>query len=827
MLKIENDGTFDLATGRSRREVHWKNKEWTWSKLVNKLSTTHRTAETHTEYMASKKGRQDEIKDVGGFVGGYLDKGRRKIDSVVHRQVITLDIDFGRSDVWGDFTLLYDNAAAIYSTHKYTPESPRLRLIIPLDRPVLPDEYTAISRRLAGVIGIENFDHTTFQPERLMYWPSTSKDGVYFFDYQDGAFMSADDVLATYRNWRDASEWPVSEREGAIVQKGITKQGDPLEKPGVVGAFCRTYTISEVIETFLDKVYEACDVENRYTYKDGSTAGGLIVYDDKYAFSHHGTDPVSGKLCNAFDLVRIHNFILKDEDVREGTPSNKLPSYLAMVDFATKDSKVRRQIGSERLSESRADFEDMDDDLLGDQDKPTEPASEDWLEKLDVDSKGTYYSTIDNVKLILENDPALKGRFAFNDFEKREVAVKSLPWRKIRTKDDSYLTDKDDAGLRHYLENVYGISGAQRVQDGVSMVMLKNRFHPVREYLEGLKWDGVPRVDTLLVDYLGAEDNDYTHTVTRKILAAAVTRIFKPGAKFDYTLVTIGEQGLKKSMLIDKLGGEWFSDSFTTVTGKEAFEQLQGVWLVEIAELSALKNAEIEAIKHFISKREDRYRVSYGRRLENFPRQCVFFGTTNKRRFLRDPTGNRRFWPVEIGVTKPLKSVSEDLTKEEIGQIWAEAVELFGRGETLYLTPEMEEEARKRQTEHAEEDDRLGMVERYLDTLLPENWDSMNVYERRSFLQGDDLQVKGTVQRDKVCIAEIWAEVIGGHPREMGRNNTKDLHEIMRKLPGWEEARGGKLRFGFYGTQRAFKRVPQKDTKTVKLSFKEEDSYLN
>ena len=289
-IQLQHDGRIDIATGRNRKEANWKNREALWSELVNKLSVTHRTAETYNEYISSKKPRQDEIKDIGGFVGGLLVGGRRKQGSVGHRQLITLDVDFATQGMWDVFTLLYPNAAAMYSTHKHKPENPRLRLILPLDRPVMADEYVAISRRIAGSLGIDNFDHTTFEPARLMYWPSTAKDAEYLFEYQDGPWLSADEVLATYHDWRDSSEWPVSERYNTIINAAIKKQGDPLEKPGIIGAWCRTYSIEEVIEKYLADVYLPCDVPGRYTYKEGSTSAGLVIYEDRYTYSHHGTD---------------------------------------------------------------------------------------------------------------------------------------------------------------------------------------------------------------------------------------------------------------------------------------------------------------------------------------------------------------------------------------------------------------------------------------------------------------------------------------------------------------------------------------------------------
>jgi putative DNA primase/helicase len=799
--KIQHDGTIEIATGRSRKETSWKNKELLWSDLINKLSTTHRTAETYQEYLSSKKPRQDEIKDIGGFVGGYLTGGRRKAGSVMHRQLITLDIDFCPVGLWDDFIMLYGNAAVAYSTHKHCPESPRLRLILPLDRPVMPDEYVAIGRRIAGNLGIEYFDNTGFQPERLMYWPSTSKDGIYQFDYQDGPWLCADEILATYTDWKDSSEWPVSQRAHSLVERAIKKQGDPLEKPGIVGAFCRTYDIHEAIATYLSDVYEACEVEGRYTYKEGSTAAGLITYDDKFAYSHHGTDPVSGKLCNAFDLVRLHLFGLRDEDAREDTPINKMPSYLAMAEHATKDARVRKNVISERLENAKADFENIEE--------PGEEENDDWQAELEVDKKNKCYSTTNNVVIILTKDPSLKGRIAFNSFEHREIALKNLPWREV-TAETKYLTDKDDACIRHYVESVYGITGVQKIKDAVDIVLLKNSFHPVRDYLNSLKWDSEERIETLLIDYLGAEDSEYVRAVTRKTLAAAVTRIFQPGAKFDYVLTMVGKEGKGKSTLFDKLGKRWFSDSFIGVQGKEAFEQLQGTWIVEMAELSAIKKAEIEAVKHFISKREDRYRVAFGRRVENFPRQCIFIGTTNNQDFLRGATGNRRFWPVAISEQAPAKDVFKDLTDYEINQVWAEAIYLYRQGEELFLGKELEAIAFEKQEHHTEQDERAGMILKYLDTLLPANWEEIDPYARRAYLLNDDeLQAVGTVKRERVCAAEIWCEVFGGKQAEMTSHNTRFIHDTMRKLQGWGPYKS-RTSFKIYGNQKGYFRQNSK-----------------
>lgn len=795
LIKIKHDGELDLATGRSRKEVNWKNKEIKWSEFLTKISKTHYTAETYKEYISSPKSRQDEIKDIGGFVGGYLNAGRRKPDNVVHRQLLTLDIDFAHMGIWDDFAMLYDCSAALYSTHKHTKENPRFRLIIPLNRTVFVDEYTAIARKIAGVMGIDYFDDTTYQAERLMYWPSTSKDADYVFEYQDGAWLDADKVLAEYRDWTDSSEWPVSSRVDKLLHRSMAKQGDPLEKTGIVGAFCRVYDIHEAIAKFLSDVYSECDIENRYTYIHGSTAGGLVVYDDKFAYSHHGTDPISGKLCNAFDLVRIHKYGLKDEDATENTPINKMPSYAAMCDEIMKDVEVKKQLGREKLEVAKGDFAEYVD--------AEEIHNTDWLGDMDVDRKGNYLCTINNIVLILNNDPMLKGRLALNTFEQREVALKQLPWREVNHSTKN-LTDTDDAAIRHYIESTYNISGPNKVQDAVKIVMLRNSFHPVRDYLDALEWDGEERVESLLIDYLGAEDNKYVRAVTRKSMMAAIARIYRPGVKFDNVLVLVGQEGVGKSEILYRLGGDWFNDSLTTVHGKEAYEQLQGAWLIEMAELAGLKKAEVETVKHFISKRVDRYRVAYGRRTEDFPRQCIFFGTTNKIDFLKGQNGDRRFWPVVVRTVAPTKNLFKDLNKEEIAKIWAEAKYYYETGEKLVLDAEMELLAKEVQTEHIEFDDRVGLIREYLKKPITEDWKDLDVFERRSYLNGDDdLVAEGTVQRTRVCVAEIWQEVFGGSIKDMTRYNVTDIHNMMQNMKEWEKY-NGKLRFGFYGVQKGY-----------------------
>lgn len=788
---VNNDPLLSVATGSSRKTKIWKNTELKWSELLDKMSATVRSSETMAEYKALNRNQQSDRKDVGGFVGGYLNNGSRS--DVLFRSVLCLDADFADADLWPDWTLLYGCAAAVYSTRKHTPEKPRLRLVVPLSRNVSPDEYQAVGRRVASVLGIDKFDDTSYTPGRVMYWPSTCADGEFFFDSLDGPILDPDGVLSTYVDWRDVSAWPMSSRVADVVKKTAAKQQDPLTKGGLVGAFCRAYTIHEAIETYIP-TYQPCTVPNRYTYTEGSTAAGVVTYDDKFSYSHHATDPASGQLVNAWDLVRLHKFHDLDDDTDPDTPASSRPSYRAMNKLATEDRRVTAQIVTDRTAEAMNDFDELPDQT------PTAP-SKAWQERLKVTDKGAIAQTIDNILIILENDPRLAGCVALNEMKHSIVAVRSLPWRAV--KEPSQWTDSDDAHIRHHLEHVYGISSKDKIFDAVNMVALRNKFHPVRDYLDGCTWDGVPRVETLLVDYLGAEDNAYTRAVTRKALAAAVARIYRPGCKFDYMLTLRGRQGLGKSALINKLGGAWFSDSFTTAQGKEAYEQLQGVWLMEVGELAGMKKSDAETIKLFISKQIDQFRPAYGRRTEEFPRQCIFIGTTNENQFLRDTTGNRRFWVVDTPNT-PARDMWEELTPDMVRQVWGEAVQMYRNGETLFLPPELEAVARDVQETYTEENPRAGIVADYLDRLLPAGWDEMDLYARRTWLESDAV---GIVQRTAVCTIEVWTEALNGHPDKLDRYAGKEVRDIMDSLPDWRHQGNKKRTIKPFGRQRYFERV--------------------
>lgn len=774
-----------IAVGNSRMDKKWKNRDISWEDLCQRVSSTIRTTETVEEYRKLKKGAQDNIKDVGGFVGGQLREGRRKNGMVLCRSMLTLDMDYGEPGIWDEIDLLHDFRCCVYSTHKHTPDHPRLRMIIPLARDITEEEYPAVARMVAKEIGIDLFDDTTYEACRLMYWPSTSANGEFFYKTKEGPLLDPDAYLAKYADWHDASTWPVSSRQSEAVRRSITQQADPLEKPGIVGAFCRAYTIEEAIETFLSDVYEPSSMNGRYDYIPADSAAGVVVYDGKFAYSHHATDPVCGKLLNAFDLVRLHKFRELDENVGLDTPPGKLPSFKAMSDFALADDKVKAVFIEERIAQASAEFSD-----------------EDWQNGLELDKSGHVKNTLHNLTIILENDPNLKG-VVFNQLLDGMEIKGEVPWKHP----SKFWRDADDAQLISYVDTHYGTFSARNYDIAVTKVADDRAYHPIREFIESLpEWDKVPRVDTLLMDYLGAGDTAYVRAVTRKTLCAAISRVLRPGCKFDSMLVLNGPQGVGKSTLIAKLAGEWFSDSLNLgdTKDKTAAEKLQGYWILEIGELAGLKKAEVETLRSFLSRQNDIYRAAFGKRATPHLRQCVFFGTTNAESgYLRDTTGNRRFWPVKTPGSG--KKQSWNLTHEEILQIWAEALVYVRQGEKLYLSPEMDALAKDEQREAMESDEREGLVREYLDTLLPERWAEMDLFERRNFLTGSDfggLQEKGTVKRTNVSNMEIWCECFGKERANLRRTDSNELTGILARL-GWKREES-KVRIPLYGPQYVF-----------------------
>lgn len=793
---MTNDRKITISAAGSRTATDWLPQVLLLSELYERLRVPTRSPETQVQYMALKKGQQDALKDVGGFVAGSLNGGRRKASTVTGRDVVTLDLDNIEPGKTAEVLRRIDGLGCgycIYSTRKHSPAGPRLRVLLPLDRTVTADEYEPIARKAAEMVGIGMADPTTFEPSRLMYWPSCCADGEYIYQTADRPLVSATGMLGLYADWRDMTSWPQVPGEVGRERRG-SKQADPTSKSGVVGAFCRTYNIYSAIETFLPGVYSPVDGQaDRYTYTGGSTTGGAVVYDEgSFLFSHHATDPAGGLLVNSFDLCRLHLFGDLDDDAKPGTPTNRLPSFAAMADRALEDKEVAVEVNRARAQSAAADF----DGLVG------EAAEEDdWMSGIDVDKKGDAVKTINNALYILEHDPAIKGRIATDDFAHRGVVLDTLPWDPLRAGRRPW-TDEDETGARWYLETRYNLTGREKITDALTLCGRRHAFDDLTAYISGLEWDGVPRLDTLFIDYLGAADTPYIRAVTRKAFCGAVARALCPGAKFDYMTILAGPQGIGKSTLLSKMARGWFTDSLKTFKGKDAPELIQGVWIVEIGELSAMKQTEVEEVKQFLSQTTDRFRAAYGRNAQTYPRRCVFFGTSNQSAYLRDRTGGRRFWPVDVGTQDPRKSVFGDLDGE-VDQIWAEASARYAAGEALYLDGEAATAAQQEQEAHRETSPWEGIIEDFLARPVPEDWDEWDPL-RRSIYWGGGAKIKGRlVPRRKVCAVEVWVEALGGDRKNLRKSDSAEINSILAALPGWGRSAIAKY-FGPYGKQRGF-----------------------
>lgn len=798
---MKNDRSLIISVGNNRKDINWKRTELTIGELYDRIKTPIRGTETIAEYFKMKKSQQGDLKDVGGFVGGELSAPRRKANHVIGRDVITLDFD----NIPGYYTYeIIDKMNSlgcgycIYSTRKHIPSKPRLRILIPTNRTASPDEYEPCARRIAEQIGIEMADPTTFELSRLMFWPSCSADSEYVYVTKDAPLINVDFLLSTYADWHDYLSWP-QVPNAVSYAKLAAKQGDPLEKDGVVGAFCRTYDIEAAMDKFLPGVYEPVDNDdNRYTYLGGTTTGGAVVYDNGvFLYSHHATDPCSGRLVNAFDMVRLHKFGDLDDAADINTPVSRLPSHLSMVDFALEDKGVIALLNQEKMREIEADFgglaaEDPDD----------------WGKDLKRNKNGQIQGTIDNVLKILNGDPQLKNGFALNQFASRGEVLSALPW--CADEKRRLWSDTDSHGLYWYMEKAWEITNRGNIDAALDLHAATHAFNDVQNFLNSLEWDGMERLDRLFVDYLGAVDTAYNRAVCRKAFTAAVARAMNPGCKYDTMLILSGPQGIGKSTLLDKMSLGWFNDNIRTFEGKDASELLQGVWLVEISELDAFRKTDVNRIKQFLSLRADRYRAAYGRHVKEIPRCCVFFGTTNTKDFLQDSTGNRRFWPVDVGEIPHTKTVWKDLTADTIAQIWAEAKARWLSGEELYLTGALETEAKIKQEEHREISVREGIIQEFVSREVPEDWAKWSL-EKRLLYWGGAMQSTGgnaikTVPRDRICAVEIWCELFVGKTRDMKQSDTREINAVLSNLEGFRRCKNG-IRFGPYNVQRGYEKV--------------------
>jgi len=776
-----------IAYGNNRQAKKWVNKTTSFDELKERLKVTIRTTESAEEYAKFSKAQKDNAKDHGGFVAGALKGGRRKIDAVELRSMVALDGDRIDKTFLENYETSTPYTSVLYTTHSSTEENPRVRLIFPLTRDVTPEEFVAVSRYLAQMLGIDYFDECSYQPNQLMYWPSTPSNGSFVYKEVDKNWLNPDEILNAHPEWTDPTRLPTSSRESKANTVANQKVQDPLEKDGIVGLFNRVYfPVSKAIEAFLSDVYEPTENENRYHLIESSSIAGVEIKEEgKFVYSHHAKDPAYLKLCNAFDIVRIHKFC--DDDDKK--------SFRDMCEFAMQVDEVKVLAANERLALAEEDFSADGDD---------------WKTRLKYQPKTSLLeNSVYNLNLILNNDPDFRN-FAYNELANRIQVTGSLPWE--RPEGNKFWRDADTAQLKSIIDIRYLPFSSRNHDVAFTKIADDRRFHPIRDYLDSLPaWDGTKRVEDVFIKYLKADDTDYIRTITRKTFAAAVARIYVPGIKFDCVPVLDGDQGIGKSTIVkDLVTADYYSEtlSLTDMDDKSGAEKLQGFWVVEIGELAGMRKADIEKVKAFLSTSDDKYRPSYGKVVESHPRQCIVIATVNgERGYLRDITGNRRFWIIKVHQKKQKKTWS--FTEEYRQQFWAEAKEIWKSGEKLYLEGDILEEAEKAQKGAMETDERVGMVEEYLNTPLPADWDDMDLFARRNYLNGSEFggtQHIGTITRTSVSNAEIWCECLNHSLPDLKTTDSYQIAALMAQINGWERTTNIK-RLPIYGRQRLYQKT--------------------
>lgn len=746
------------SEGRGRNLGKAKNKTLGWGQFRKLFEKPTRTKESFKAYMKMDHDEQVRLKSVDGWIyRTHVEAGVRNAHSGKPSDIGTLDFDYASPDFLDRIEMGLVAPSVDFFAHssrRHTDEKPRIRIYVLFDRPVSNEEYGAVMRIFAQKMEptMTMVDKVSFRPAQMMFKPTASKDGDWFFVHNEGQPLAVDDLLddftANVGDWKDISNLPKC--EGEELREHAEKAEDPTEKKGPVGDFCRAYDIEAAIEAF-DLPYEAVDdhsAKPRYTFTGGTTTNGAVVEDGGlFLYSHHGSDPCADMLVNAFDLVRIHKFGKQDEKESRDTPMAQLPSWKAMIDFISDDPGYKRQQAKSKYDQqamfddvmddywsengepededddeedlvgdpdaARESFQDDIDDLVGDPKakRGSEAASaagrrkqkrrkppEGWFpDALELDKAGNIVQNLPNAQVIIHNDPRLFDAIAYDDFMKRVVLRRDI-LSKMETVPPIYCTDKrrgdiwqdyHDITVRAILaapngkgKKGYGIDKlAERdLAAAISTVAMRNKFHPIKDFLEEAAEtenheDDIETVETLFIRYLGVEDNAYHRETARNVLVASVVRIFEPAHKFDYAPVLQGPQGIRKSTFLEALYGEEYFGELTCNlrdTQKIA-ETIGGIWGMEFPELSAFYKSDHNDAKQFLSAKQDKVRMAYDRRVSVFPRQATFWGTTNDKKYLKDPTGNRRWWPI---IVQFLQIDTDDLTANR-ERIWGAAMRVY------------------------------------------------------------------------------------------------------------------------------------------------------
>lgn len=762
--KAKIPGSIHISYGKNRNEINWKPFEISWDEFAKRLKKVNTIKETMEEFNDLDSKKQGELKDGYSYVGGLVD-GRRKKETIEHRDILTLDADNVPEGI--DFASVVEQAIpgiafVIHSTIRHTDQTQRFRLLIPVQRITSRGSYEATIQQVFNRVGKKYFDEGSGQWERFMYYPKICSDAEYIYYSVDGTQYPA--VLAGRDHAIDllATNWPDGSRHDA-------------SKHLAGGLIYARWNENDVVDFIADVVDNAGDEEKQ-------------------------------------DRIRAAQDTAKNYS--DGKKITGWPSLSALIGNDVVD-RVRESLGIKRKNASE-DFTEFE-------------GKQELIEMLDFDEKCKIYQSIKNIETILQHDPELNGALGWNDFIGAVSFRADLPWRKYDPDEDysNVIADKDHSYFMKHMEK-YGITSKIKIEHGIVIAADRNRFHPVREYIKSIEWDGKERMQDLISDYLGAHKTGINRIFTRRALISAVARVFQPGCKADEMLVLVSpRQGTGKSTLISKLAGKWFSDTLDNLNHKDAYGQLEGSWIIEISEMTATRKTEKERMKAFLTSRRDKYRKAFGKCEEVVNRQNIFIGTSNDLQFITDQSGGRRFWPIHVDVVKPEKDLWTDLTENEVAQVWAEAYQAYMCGERWHLSAVEEAEAQKIQSEFTEVDPMQDAIEEYLDTPVPAGWSNWSPEDRRRYKHGENNAIPFSREsKEKEYLHKVNAHMIGNEVlnKKLGTlkgYEIKEISRILRSLPGWEYKQS--VRVEGYGRNSGFVRkveipegfLPLENDKTV------------
>ena len=772
--KTSADLTLDLSVAPSVSSRRWEAATLTWERLVDRAHNP------------------EAVKDCGGYVAGRLKGTARRKGQVEYRSAVTLDAD-AASETLPAVVAGLGLRALVHSTYSHTRAHPRYRVIFPIMGPGLSEEeYPRVARGLIEALGEAQFDPGSTQPERLMFWPATANPDEYEVVECQGETATAQGLLRDFGGLQATPDHKTGPKR------------DPKELPGVAGAFNRVYDMARAVETF-HLPYDPVEGEpNRWHYTPAESEGGVIVYPDGYVFSNHASDPAYGRALSMFDLVALH--VYGGEDRAAGVPQSTAPADRPSIQRAMREFAARPEIVTELVA---ADFADVDGDEDGARGLP------EWVLEFHLHPKtGKPLDDVHNWDLLMRHDPVLRA-LARNEMDLTTVTRRQFPWRTVEAGKDDALTNADRAQISAHLQRAYNMPRpAQEQLNGViDMVAQDHSFHPVVEYLEGLEWDGVSRIET----YLPGAPDAYTRRVARLVAVQAVARALDPGVKVDNCLILTGRQGLGKSWFVETMARGWTCTLGPIEGGglRDTVMAMTRSWITVADEGFAMKKADAEALKQFVTLTHDVIRLPFAREHVKLLRRQVIWGTTNDAVFLRAQEGNRRFLIVEVAEKLDFGKYSD----EYVNQVWAEAVHIWKTSRDkyglkdnpeLFLSSEEEAAAESVRSMATEEDSVGGLIQAYLDTLVPANWADMSPDERISWLRDEEQGiVSGTHPIDVVCSLEIWEIALG---RERGKHSRVDILQItnaLKQLPGWFGPMPKPTRLPFYGPQRVFARLDE------------------